>query len=181
MGHLPLRHYLYCAAPNRCSLPQPILSRGWMTLIWEFITEILYVNLMHFVIKDTAFIGIFWGSSSLLRSAVGMTHSLRSDLWWTIPFRFLLGQFWDTSEIDHTYLSIEAQCVSHHYPQWTATISPCFDKATQLIKTLNHKLLIGTLLYGIWYPARCLIVNSCNWHSLRQAWRSLCKEDVSQL
>ncbi len=25
------------------------------------------------------------------------------------------------SEIDHTYLSIEAQCVSHHYPQWTAT------------------------------------------------------------
>ncbi len=27
------------------------------------------------------------------------------------------------SEIDHTYLSIEAQCVtvSHHYPRWTAT------------------------------------------------------------
>ncbi len=24
-------------------------------------------------------------------------------------------------EIDHTYLSIEAQCVSHHYPRWTAT------------------------------------------------------------
>ncbi len=136
----------------------------------------------------------------LLRSAVGMTHDLRSDLWLTIPFRILLGQFWDTlriphdqanpsqthrcpgvfgsrqsdhviiigtyhilpmgihglcfgycfsgplplrslilgplsrvhfgeslvirlySEIDHTYLSIEAQCVSHHYPgglpQW---------------------------------------------------------------
>ncbi len=29
----------------------------------------------------------------LLRSAVGMTHSLRSDLWWTIPFRILLGHF----------------------------------------------------------------------------------------
>ncbi len=101
---------------------------------------------------------------------------------WTIPFRILLGQFWDTlriphdqaspsqthrchiqptgvywlcfgscfsgplplrsllhgplsrvhfgeslvvrlySEIDHTYLSIEAQCVSHHYPRWTATL-----------------------------------------------------------
>ncbi len=26
------------------------------------------------------------------------------------------------SEIDHTYLSIEAQCVSHNYPRWTATI-----------------------------------------------------------
>ncbi len=25
------------------------------------------------------------------------------------------------SEIDQTYLSIEAQCVSHHYPRWTAT------------------------------------------------------------
>ncbi len=25
------------------------------------------------------------------------------------------------SEIDHTYLSIEAQCVSHHHPRWTAT------------------------------------------------------------
>ena len=25
------------------------------------------------------------------------------------------------SEIDHTYLSIEAQCVSHHYPRCTAT------------------------------------------------------------
>ncbi len=139
----------------------------------------------------------------VLRSAVGMTHSLRSDLWWTIPFRVLLGHFgvpivsltikptlarhtgvrrvfgsrqsdhvitfgqsqstyhiqplrctWVVlwlfcfrstpqrslilsplsrvhfgeslvkrlySEIDHTYLSIEAQCVSHHYPRWTAT------------------------------------------------------------
>ncbi len=36
----------------------------------------------------------------------------------------LLGQFWDTSQIDHTYLSIEAQCVSHHYPRWTATNVP---------------------------------------------------------
>ncbi len=144
-----------------------------------------------------------------MRSVVGMTHSLRSDLWWAIPFRILLDQFRDTlwmphdqaspsqthrcpgacgsrqsdhviifdqsqgapinigtyhiqpagvhglcfgycfsgplplrslilghlsrvhfgdslivrfySEIDHTYLSIEAQCVSHHYPRWTAT------------------------------------------------------------
>ncbi len=29
--------------------------------------------------------------------------------------------FRENSEIDHTYLSIEAQCVSHYYPRWTAT------------------------------------------------------------
>ncbi len=58
----------------------------------------------------------------VLRSAVGITHSLRSDLWWTIPFHFgesLVNRLY--SEIDQTYLSIEAQCVNHHYPRWTAT------------------------------------------------------------
>ncbi len=29
----------------------------------------------------------------VLRSAVGMTHSLRSDLWWNIPFHALLDHF----------------------------------------------------------------------------------------
>ncbi len=134
---------------------------------------------------------------------MGLTHSLRSDLWWVMPFRFNLVIFgipfgshtikpalarhtgvqvslvpakvitWSPmpinigtyhiqptgvhglcfgycfsgplplsslilgplsrvhfgeslvvrlySEIDHTYLSIEAQSVSHHYPRWTAT------------------------------------------------------------
>ncbi len=33
---------------------------------------------------------------TMLRSAVGKTHDLRSDLWWTIPLRILLDQFWDT-------------------------------------------------------------------------------------
>ncbi len=139
---------------------------------------------------------------TLLRSAVGLTHDLRSDLWWTIPLRILLGQFWDTlriphdqanpsqthrcpgacgsrqsdhviifgtyhilptgihglcfgycfsgplplhsllhgplsrvhfreslvvrlySEIDHIYLSIEAQCVSHHLPLVDCHILP---------------------------------------------------------
>ncbi len=41
----------------------------------------------------------------LLRSAVGMTHSLRSDLWWAIPFRILFDQFWDTSRIPHDQAS----------------------------------------------------------------------------
>ncbi len=62
----------------------------------------------------------------VLRSAVGMTHSLRSDLWWTIPFHALLDHFGipiGSLTIDQTYLSIEAQCVSHYYPRWTATVS----------------------------------------------------------
>ncbi len=32
----------------------------------------------------------------VLRSAVGKTHDLRSDLWWTIPLHVLLDHFWDT-------------------------------------------------------------------------------------
>ncbi len=36
--------------------------------------------------------------------------------------QFILSGLRLYSEIDHTYLSIEAQCVSHHYPRWTATI-----------------------------------------------------------
>ena len=39
--------------------------------------------------KKTLQIEVFW----VLRSAVGMTHSLRSDLRWTIPFRISLGHF----------------------------------------------------------------------------------------
>ncbi len=76
--------------------------------------------------------GFFWQNQKdptlvtlyeVLRSAVGMTHDLRSDLWWTIPLRILLGQFLGYlvvrlySEIDHIHLSSEAQCVSHLYPQ----------------------------------------------------------------
>ena len=43
----------------------------------------------------------------VLRSAVGKTHDLRSDLWWTIPLRILLDQFWDTQKST---------------PRWTATV-----------------------------------------------------------
>ena len=38
----------------------------------------------------------YWGilgAERVLQSAVGMTHSLRSDLWWVIPFRFYLVIF----------------------------------------------------------------------------------------
>ncbi len=57
---------------------------------------------------------VLWRKSLVLRSAVGKTHDLRSDLWWTIPLHILLGQY---SEIDHIHRSSDAQCVSHLYPQ----------------------------------------------------------------
>ncbi len=150
--------------------------------VFSCVTQKLFWNLSPRLLQK-----LYW---KVLRSAVGMTHSLRSDLWWTIPFHILLGHFgipigsltiksalarhtgvrrvfgsrqsdiqphrctWVVlwlfcfrstpqrslllgplsrvhfgeslvnrlySEIDHTYLSIEAQCISHHYPQWTAT------------------------------------------------------------
>ncbi len=74
----------------------------------------------------------------LLRSAVGKTHDLRSDLWCTIPLRILLDHFGITfgfhtiksalarhslvvrlySEIDHIHLSSVSAII---YPRWTAT------------------------------------------------------------
>ncbi len=48
------------------------------------------------------------------------------------------------SEIDHTYLRIEAQCVSHHYPRWTATRAYhskfCYDR-------VGHPKSIGPISF----------------------------------
>ncbi len=71
----------------------------------------------------------------MLRSAVGMTHGLRSDLWWTIPLRILLDQFWDTSLVIRLYsdqiilklystkstLAVKLSVSAIIYPWWTAT------------------------------------------------------------
>ncbi len=50
------------------------------------------------------------------------------------------------SEIDHTYLSIEAQCVSHHYPRWTATVS---KNLTQFVGFFFASLRSANLLMPI--------------------------------
>ncbi len=42
------------------------------------------------------------------------------------------------SEIDQTYLSIEAQCVSHYYPRWTATV-PFSPKAQDKGCVFSHQ------------------------------------------
>ncbi len=58
----------------------------------------------------------------VLRSAVGMTHVLRSGL--VIKVRFgesLVVRLY--SEIDHIHLSIEAQCVSHLLPLVSKTMA----------------------------------------------------------
>ncbi len=112
------------------------------TKIWNTSFSILWNNVTKCIMC------INTKASIMLQSAVGMTHDLRSDLWWTIPLRILLGQFSGPlplrsllhgllsrvhfgeslvirlySEIDQIHLSSEAQCVSYHYPRWTATTS----------------------------------------------------------
>ncbi len=64
-----------------------------------------------------------------LRSAVGMTHSLRSDLWWTIPFRILLGHYTQksTKPILALKLSVSAIITPGGLPQsaWLSGYNPC--------------------------------------------------------
>ncbi len=49
--------------------------------------------------RDTLFLTLHNQRSRMLRSAVGKTHVLRSDLWWTIPLHILHWSFWDTLRI----------------------------------------------------------------------------------
>ncbi len=110
-------------------------SRGLIKFVWVAILLFLLLFFSFSIFTDhyhnQQSDNIFYAHQlTILRSAVGMTHSLRSDLWWTIPFRVLLSRvhFGESlvnrlySEIDQTYLCIEAQCVSHYYPRWTATV-----------------------------------------------------------
>ncbi len=50
------------------------------------------------------------------------------------------------SEIDHTYLSIEAQCVSHHYPRWTATSCSCHIIGS-MAEHLRQQTCVDSALY----------------------------------
>ena len=59
-------------------------------------TKKFKLDLLQYCSNDTRFIHLVnmtFFICVLLRSAVGMTHDLRSDLWWTIPLRILLGHF----------------------------------------------------------------------------------------
>ncbi len=51
----------------------------------------------------------------VLRSAVGMTHGLRSDLWWTIPLRIYLVNF-------GIPLAVKLSVSAIIYPRCTATV-----------------------------------------------------------
>ncbi len=68
-------------------------------------------------------------SALLLRSAVGKTHDLRSDLWWIIPLRILLDHFgipFGSQPIKSAlarHSGVQVLSVSAIiYPRWTATI-----------------------------------------------------------
>ncbi len=58
-----------------------------------------------------------------------------------IPYGSLVVRLY--SEIDHTYLSIEAQCVSHHYPRWTATTDDSPFKNYSFQRKLDQSFCIG--------------------------------------
>ena len=92
----------------------------------------------------------------LLRSALGMTHDLQSDLWWTIPLRILLGQFWDTS-LDYTQkstistLAVRLSVSAIIYSRWTATITSFhFTLQGRLHFLYVHCTSFGKC-YFIWY------------------------------
>ncbi len=90
-------------------------------ITWSFLTihlKPMPINIGAFHIQPTGIHGLCLGSRfsgplplrSLLHGPLSRVHFGES----------LFVRLY--SEIDHTYLSIEAQCVSHHYPWWTATL-----------------------------------------------------------
>ncbi len=76
-----------------------------------------------------------WGSrghfdqamgAGVLRSAVGKTHDLRSDLWWIIPLHILLDRFGIPLGFQPT-LAVKLSVSAIIYPRWTATIGHAPD------------------------------------------------------
>ncbi len=58
----------------------------------------------------------------VLRSAVGKTHDLRSDLWWTIPLHILLDRFGIPSS---SYLRVYMGCALAFVLQVRSLYVPC--------------------------------------------------------
>ncbi len=56
--------------------------------------------------------------NQVLRSAVGKTHDLRSDLWWTIPLHIFLDY---TQKSTKSTLAVKLSVSAIIYPRWTAT------------------------------------------------------------
>ncbi len=86
----------------------------------------------HYTLREKCWIDVHFLHHWMLRSAVGKTHDLRSDLWWTLPLRSLLDHFGipfgsQYSEIDHIHLSVSAII----YPRWTATLKKVEPKWLQ--------------------------------------------------
>ncbi len=75
--------------------------------------------------------------SFMLRSAVGMTHILRSGL-----VMDYTTSYFPYSEIDHLHLSIEAQCVSHLLP-----LGDCHNASTALSAKAAYEYIVDI---GTW-------------------------------
>ncbi len=75
-----------------------------------------------------------------------MTHGLWSDLWWNIPLRILLGQFWDTFRIPPDQVSPSH---THRCPGAFGTF--------HILPTGIHGLCFGSYLSGP-LPQRSLLL-----------------------
>ncbi len=96
----------------------------------------------------------------MLRSAVGKTHVLRSDLWWTIPFHILHWSFWDTIRIstDQVGLArhsgVQVPVISRHGVMWS--FLPINIGTFQFLPTGLHVLCFGFCFAGP-LPLRSLV------------------------
>ncbi len=124
-------HPIKSALARHTGVQVPVVPVKWVT--WSFWT---------FLILPTGIHGLCFGSyfsgplplRSLLHGPLSSVHFGES----------LVVRLY--SEIDHTYLSIEAQCVSHHYPWWTATLCLLwFITFYNKTDSLNGNLLLGLM------------------------------------
>ncbi len=89
------------------------------------------------MVREKSVIGQIWDSAQTLCRMGSVVVSCGYD---TYPSELDLFSAVLYSEIDHTYLSIEAQCVSHHYPRWTATGSVEVKLTESKLSIRNHWL-----------------------------------------
>ncbi len=119
---------------------------------------------------DTAGFDACW-LTIMLRSAVGKTHDLRSDLWWTIPLRILLDQFY-TQKSTISTLAVKLSVSAIFTPRWTATYKiGCIAHDAQSINEVEGKSCHSNIWWGTLGPN--MKVFPMKWHlfpSMRSAY-----------
>ncbi len=109
-----------CAILHKLLRPPPRHTRLLLTPVASYTPEVALVACAIFHKQNHQPIIACPEMFRLLQSAVGMTHDLRSDLWWTIPLRILLGQFY-TQKSTISTLAVKLSVSAIFTPRWTAT------------------------------------------------------------